>query len=297
MAFLNRRRFLTTTAAGIAATQMPVSAIQPIERGTSPVRKLSLAAYSLRDYFSGEAADEKHPKIDLADFVDYCASLGLEGAELTGYYFPEDVTREDILKLKRHAHLRGIDVSGGAIRNNFTGDPIDGELAHVQKWVEHYADLGAPVIRVFAGKPKQGVEEQVAIDRAIAGFKKACESASERGVILAVENHDFTTKVDRLMQIVEAVDSPWFGINLDTGNLNFSEDPYADMERMAPYAVNAQVKVKIKKAGGVVDCDLERVVKILENAKFSGYVVLEYEEEDPYEHIPTYVEQLRKLVG
>ena len=43
-----------------------------------------------------------------------------------------------------------------------------------------------------------------------------------------MENHDFTSQVERLLEIVRAVQSPWFGINFDSGNFR-SEDPYADI--------------------------------------------------------------------
>jgi sugar phosphate isomerase/epimerase len=115
--------------------------------------------------------------------------------------------------------------------------------------------------------------------------------------MLAIENHDFTSNVDRLLRIVEVVDSPWFGVNFDSGNLSHSQDPYGDMERMAPFAVNAQVKVAINSAHGSQPANLKRVVEILRGAGYAGYLVLEYEaKEDPYTAIPRYVDQLRKLV-
>jgi sugar phosphate isomerase/epimerase len=96
---------------------------------------------------------------------------------------------------------------------------------------------------------------------------------------------------------VQAVRSPWFGINFDSGNFH-SDDPYADMERIAPFAINAQVKTEIQPAGQPSHpADLSRIVGILKDADYSGYVVLEYEaEEDPYEAIPRHVETLRALV-
>ena len=65
-------------------------------------------------------AETKDPadKIDLMQFVDFCQELGLSGAELTSYYFPKDVNDGYIADLKRHCHLRGISVSGGAIAND-----------------------------------------------------------------------------------------------------------------------------------------------------------------------------------
>ena len=239
--------------------------------------------------------------MDLHGFVDYCASLGIHGAELTQYYFPNDVTDDYLLSLRRHTHLAGIDITGGAIGNKFTLDPgpkLDEQIAYTHNWIKYYAKLGVPVIRVFAGKPPKGLSEDAAIDRAIPLLQNACKIAAQHGVILAIENHDFTTKVDRLLRIVEAIDSPWFGVNFDSGNLNHSADPYADMKRIAPYAVNAQIKVVIKAANGNQPADLKRIVQILRDAGYVGYLVLEYEEkEEPFKAIPEYVDRLRELVG
>ena len=89
--------------------------------------------------------------------------------------------------------------------------------------------------------------------------------------------------------------SPWFGINLDGGNFR-SADVYAELEQIAPYAINAQVKVSVTPNGKKEPADLERVIKILKDANYRGYVVLEYEEADPYGEIPKVLADLRKLI-
>ena len=101
------------------------------------------------------------------------------------------------------------------------------------------------------------------------------------------------------MSLVRAVKSPWFGINLDTGNLQGEstvEEAYAGMAKMAPYALNVQVKVSISYQGDKkVRSDFSRVAKILADAGHRGYMVLEYEEnEDPRTACPRHIEELRK---
>ena len=299
----NRRAFIRSAAVavagcGLAASPKNLAAIEPISRTKNRRLKLSLAAYSLREVLQRKPGAEG--AMDLFGFIDYCATLGLEGAELTQYYFPQDVTDKYLLELRRHAHLAGVDITGGAIGNKFTLDPgaeLDKQIAHTRAWIGHYAKLGAPVIRVFAGRPPAGVSEDDAIERVVPLLQQACEYAAGHGVMLAIENHDFTTKVDRLLKIVKAVDSPWFGVNFDSGNLNFSSDPYADMRQLAPYAINAQLKAAIRTADKNQPADFGRVVQILRDANYSGYLVLEYEEkEDPFEAIPALVARLRDLV-
>jgi hypothetical protein len=98
-------------------------------------------------------------------------------------------------------------------------------------------------------------------------------------------------------------DSPWFGVNFDGGGFTGS-DPYAQLAIIAPYTVNAQLKVKITRGGRgqqgkAEDADLERVVKMLSDTGYRGYIVLEYEERDVADRkaaIRGYIERLRKAI-
>src|SRR5690606_3076899 len=114
---------------------------------------------------------------------------------------------------------------------------------------------------------------------------------------LGIENHDSIATAERLLRIVRAVESPWVGVNLDSGNF-IAEDVYAEIAATAPFAVNVQVKTEIRTGAdgkGRAPADLERVVKILKDSGYEGFVTLEFEEDtDPYEHVPPLLEKLRK---
>src|SRR6185503_13700208 len=101
-----------------------------------------------------------------------------------------------------------------------------------------------------------------------------------------------------ILDIVRAVKSPWCGINFDTGNFH-TDDPYADLERIAPYAVNVQWKADVAPRGAKKQpADLKRIVKILRDANYQGYVALEYEaEEDPWTAVPRLLKEIRTLNG
>jgi hydroxypyruvate isomerase len=94
---------------------------------------------------------------------------------------------------------------------------------------------------------------------------------------------------------VHDVDSPWFGVNLDTGNFH-GQDVYADLALAAPYALNVQVKVVVSgPEGRKQPADYTRLADILRGAKYRGYVVLEYEEEgDPREQCRLHLDRLRE---
>jgi len=303
---MNRRHFLRSSALAVAAPSLSLAA-GPFERMGKPRLQLSLAAYSFRRFFvhqrNGKAPSvPEEEQITMKDFVDFCANYGIQGAELTSYFFKQDASIETMIDLRRHAFLRGLEVSGTAIGNNFTypkGPQRDEQMEYTKFWIDRAAAMGAPHIRVFAGKHAKDISEDQAWEHVIENLKVAGDYAGERGIFLGIENHDSVGNHETLLKLVNGVDHPWVGVNLDTGNFR-TEDPYIDMEKTAPYAVNVQVKVAMRRLGqdGKEETDLERVVNILKAANYQGYVVLEYEEDDdPYVSIPPILEKMSALMG
>jgi len=237
--------------------------------------------------------------MDMKGFVDYCAEQGVDGAEITSYFLAGEAADEDLLALRRHAFLRGVSVSGTAIGNDFT-KADDGEqraeIDAAKRWIDKAVVMGAPHLRVFAGAGR-GLELGAAKARCIAALQECADHAAERGIFLGLENHGgIVAEADDLLEIVAGVDSEWFGINLDTGNFK-TEDPYGDLERCAPWAVNVQVKAVMVSAGGDKEAtDYGRVAGILRGAGYQGWVVLEYEEEDPHGEIPGELRRLRQAI-
>lgn len=119
--------------------------------------------------------------------------------------------------------------------------------------------------------------------------------------MLGLENHGgIVATADGLLKLVEAVKSPWLGVNLDSGNFR-TADPYADLARCAPYAVNVQYKVEIQRGSREAPkepADAARVVRILRDAGYQGFLTLEYEAaEDPFEAVPRHLDELREACG
>lgn len=295
-----RRAFLTGSLATVAAAAMPrpAAAIAPVKRSGPTRMRVGLAAYSMRQFLQAKPGTPR--AMDLLGFIDWAATLDTDAVELTSYFFPETVTKEYLNEIKRRCHLNGLDISGGAIRNNFTlpdGPELEKWFTHLDTWLDHYAAIGAPVIRVFAGVPPKGVSEEQGIQNAIRNLKRACEMAATRGVILGLENHDYLTNIDRMLPIIKAVDSPWFGVNFDSGNVD-ADDVYPELAKIAPYAVNVQLKVETGPPKAKKPTDIPRVIDLLAKVNFRGYVVLEYESEpDPYEAIPKHLKALRDAIG
>jgi len=304
-----RRDVLRASAVGAASwlagsMTLPARAAEPPQRNGKPHMKLSLAAYSFnrvlpRSWTPDQLANAKYT---LEKFIDFCAEQDLDGCELTAYYFPKEITNDYLMSLKERTFRLGLDISGTAIGNDFClpeGEARQKNLQMCRDWIDHSATLGAPVIRIFAGQVPKGETEDVARERCIDGINQSLEYAAKKGVCLALENHGgITAMPEQMLKIIAGVKpSPWFGVNFDGGNFQ-TDDPYRDLAQIAPYAINAQIKVEVSPNKKAEPTDLTRVVKILKDANYRGFLVLEYEaKEDPLMTVPGYLKTLRGLIA
>lgn len=317
-----RRDFLAfTSAAALAAAAVPLTSraasaafasngSNPFKRTGKPRLLLSLAAYSFRENFAmmrGKKNAKLNPAkaTDMLRFIDYCAAQGIDGAEVTSYFFDAE-DEAYLLKVKRHAYLRGVAISGTAIGNNFSmpkGPKLDEEIATTKKWIDRALLLGAPHIRVFAGNIPREAAKDLTRDQAdkivIECLKQVGDYAAQRGIFLGLENHDSIGSAATLIPMVQAVNNPWVGINLDSGNFK-TEDPYKDFAECVPYALNVQLKVELADHATKKKkhADLKRFVQLLKDGGYQGWVALEYEAaEDSAVAVPRFLKELKSLVA
>jgi L-ribulose-5-phosphate 3-epimerase len=135
----------------------------------------------------------------------------------------------------------------------------------------------------------------------IGALEKLLPRAEECGVVLGLENHwGLGRTAEGVIRIVEAINSPWLQITLDTGN--FLVDSYAQMDRMASSKIPiALVQAKTYFGGGrwyALDLDYARIAEILRKHNYRGWISLEFEgNEDAETGVPKSLELLRKNFG
>lgn len=296
-----RRTFLLSGAAMAAASTS--QAATPEYSGADPTKapsamKLSIAGYSFREYLPH---DGKPGTMTLFDLCAMAAEWGLDAVEPTAYYFEREEP-EYMHRLKRTAFLLGLDISATAIGNNFCHtDPAkhQEQIAYTKRWIDHAVEFGAPVIRVFAGNKAEGGDRDRDFKQAVESLKEVCDYAGSRGVFLGIENHGYLVEsADAVLEMLRAVDHEWLGVNLDTGN--WDDHPYENIAKLAPKAITVQVKTELPKeeGGGKEPADFRRIIQILRDAHYRGYVALEYEEaRDPHEAVPEYLEKLKQAMS
>ncbi|MCZ6675131.1 MAG: sugar phosphate isomerase/epimerase [Verrucomicrobia bacterium] len=301
----SRRTFLqrSTLASAVLATgaSLPtsLSAGDAFIRPGNPRLRLGLAGYSFRKYFLWSKGKPQKPEdpsrsMDMFKFIDFCADHNCQGAELTAYFIPPDAGKDYYNRLKYHAFVRGLSISGTAIGNDFSlpkGPKLDYQIEGAKHGLDQAAAMGAPHVRFFAGTGNGFAQGRDRVKNAIESLKICCDYAGEKGIFIGVENHGNITP-ELLLEIIGKVDSPWIGINLDTGNF-ISDTPYEDLEQCALHTVNVQVKVKMKAPDGKkYPADLDRIADILKRANYQGFVVLEFEENNPFKEVPTWLNKL-----
>ena len=277
---LSRRKFIQKS---VALPLLPVLGFpnlageEPTDQQKSlPAKiKLSCNLYTFN-------APLRSGEMTLEEVLQFCAGLGFEAVDPTGYYFPgyPAAPEPDFLNtIKKKAFLLGLDISGTGVRNDFTS-PVEAEreanIQLVRKWVEVAAKMGAPVLRIFDGKGTAGnASEKEILTRIIQSIKACLPAAQEHGVMLVLQNHDeFMKTADQVLYVREQVGSDWFGLNVDIGSLQ-QKDPYAEILKLAPYAYTWQIKENVNRQGKEEKTDLQKIVRILRQTGYRGYIPLE----------------------
>lgn len=262
--------------------------------GKQPRLKTAICAYSFRKAL-GDGS------LSYLDLVDMAVENRVDGIDATVYWFPQDDRDAFLAAFRRKAYLAAVELPSIAIRSDLCrAEPREQEreVAWLRYWTDIAHRLGSSHIRIFGGQVPSGRTEDEAASWVAGILKRSADYAADKGVVLGLENHGgITSRAERIIQIVQAVDHPNVGINLDTGN--FRSSPYRQIEMSLPYAVNSQFKVSIRdEEGNHEPSDWDRIVGMFAKAGYRGYMALEYEAaEDPFVAVPRYLARLRELAS
>ncbi|GAB2775644.1 sugar phosphate isomerase/epimerase [Rhabdobacter roseus] len=259
--------------------------------------KLSCNLYSFNDPL-------RKGEMSLDQVLELCSELGFDAVDPTGYYFPgypEVPPDKYLFEFKKKAHLLGLDISGTGVRNDFTladAAQRSADVALVKKWVAVAAKLGAPVLRVFAGKElAEGRSRAQANDFVVEALRLCAAYGQQQGVMIVLQNHnEFLKTTDEVLHILQRVDSDWLGLNLDIGSLR-QGDPYAEIARLAPYAYTWQLKENVYRQGVEEKTDVAKIIQIAREAGYRGYLPIETLRGDPRVQVPRFLAEVQAALG
>ena len=143
------------------------------------------------------------------------------------------------------------------------------------KWVKAAKFLGCHSIRVNAGgSGTMGQMQAAAID----ALTKLSNYAADYGINVIVENHGGNSSIGKwLAEIMKTVNRPNCGTLPDLGNF-YEYDRYAGVTDMMPYAKGVSGKTHDFDAeGNETKIDYAKMMKIIADSKYSGYIDVEYE--------------------
>ncbi|MGQ9567676.1 MAG: sugar phosphate isomerase/epimerase family protein [Anaerolineae bacterium] len=207
--------------------------------------KVGIDSYSYHRFF-GEVYPQQSPpprRMALDQFLQRAKEIGAEGVSLESCFLPS--VEAEHLRSLRHlldqyelervyawGHPRGLEAG----KNEKAFQEMLASFA--------YADLlGAKVMRVVSSsRLYRGEPHGPQLERLKEWYRQAVPVAERYGIRFAVENHmDYTT--DELLELLEAVSSPYMGITFDFGNfVRLGEDPVEAMRKLGPFVYATHVK-------------------------------------------------------
>jgi len=265
---------------------------EEVAKPETPFFKLSLAQWSLHK----AVFDGSHDPIDFAQKAN---ELGFEGVEYVSQLYKKHIAEigMDSLVAILNAKSKEFNISNVLIMIDGEGslastneDERNETIKNHYKWVDAAKALGCHSIRVNAHG--EGTAEEVA-DGAVKGLTKLSEYAAEKGINIIVENHGgYTSNGAWLANVMKTVNMPNCGTLPDFGNFcqtkgygsinsDKCDDPYdvyLGMEELMPYAKAVSAKsYDFDEKGDQPKLDYVRILQIVKNAGYAGYVGVEYE--------------------
>lgn len=288
----DRREFLQ--AAGVAAASPLVTRVAAGDQsvGAMAQRPRLLAgccAYSYLKYLQAGS-------MTMEDFIARAVDLDVVGVDVTVYWLKSQEPAY-LHSLRHLAFKHGITFSGAACGTKMCERDAGkraAKIAEIQKWVDVAEMLGASHLRVFGGYVPPGATLAQGKDWVVEVMKPACDYAAKKGVTLGMESHNgITTMAADIIEILERVDSPYAGCNLDI--THFPTDPYAQIEALVPYATMSHIRDHFDEPHPD-PIDLDRVWQMFAKAGYQGFMAAEYEsKEDPETGVPKLLAKIKTL--
>jgi sugar phosphate isomerase/epimerase len=313
---MKRRGFIQASVAAAAGTALGCTARETgsgeTEQGTAPRVRHNPIGVSTYSFWQFNRPKNEPP---IEEILDHAAAMGFDGVELLLVQMPSE-EKSYLNSLKKRAFLNGLDLMGFSTHQGFVSPDPESRQENIDltnHQIELACQLGIPTMRINTGRwgtseSFDHLMENRGIEPALEGYtdedgfgwvidamEKILPTAEKNGVVLGLENHwGLGRTAAGVQRIVNAVDSPWLKVTLDTGN--FLEDPYDQLDELAPDTCLVQAKTYYGEGKWyTLDLDYPRIGEILRKHQYKGYISLEFEGKgDPMVEVPKSLALLRE---
>jgi sugar phosphate isomerase/epimerase len=253
-----------------------------------------------------------HRSMTLFDWIEKAGQLGVDGLEMYSLFF-EEKTDAYLDKVKKKCEGFGLALPMMCFSPDFTNpDPKKRveELAKQKEAIDLTAKLGGLFCRTLSGQNRPELDRKQAVRWCVEMIRETVAYAEEKGVIINIENHykdgyweypEFALRSEVFLEIIEQIDSPYFGINFDPSNTVVAgEDPIELLEKIKSRVVTMHASDRYLIGGSVEDLrkiemdplhgyaksiqhgiigrglnDYDAILSILKGAGFDGWISIE----------------------
>ena len=245
----------------------------------------------------------------LFEWIDLAATLGVDGLEFYSGFLNEDEAFLEKAKASLERHNLAMPML--CCSPDFTQpDPalLQREIDRQKRMIEITAFFGGGFCRVLSGQRRPDITRAQGVAQVVRVISDLLPFAEQHGVVLNMENHykdnywkypEFAQKMDIFVEIVDQIDSPWFGVNYDPSNTILAgEDPLELLERVKHRVVTMHASDRYLKSGTIEDLrkeedsvgyasrlshgvigqglnDYDRIFSILSSVGFDSWISIE----------------------
>jgi sugar phosphate isomerase/epimerase len=205
-----------------------------------------------------------HRTMTLFEWIDLAATLGVDGLEFYAGFLEDD--NAFLNKVKAALEKHGLEMPMLCCSPDFTQpDPVQlqAEIDREKRMIEITAFFGGRFCRVLSGQRRPDLTRAAGVTQVVRVIKSLLPFAEKHGVVLTMENHykdnywqypEFAQKMDVFVEIVDQIDSPWFGVNYDPSNTILAgEDPLVLLDRVKRRVVSMHASDRYLKSGTIED--------------------------------------------
>jgi len=205
-----------------------------------------------------------HHTMTVFEWIDLAATLGVDGLEFYWGFLEDDQLFLSNIKAALERHNLAMPML--CCSPDFTEpDPLllQKEIEREKRMIEITAFFGGRFCRVLSGQRRPELTREDGVAQVVRVLRGLLPFAEANGVVLTMENHykdnywqypEFAQKMDVFVEIVDQIDSPWFGVNYDPSNTILAgEDPLVLLERVKHRVVTMHASDRYLKSGTIED--------------------------------------------